>query len=363
MVVLCCTSGSGGHMEKIDINGRLVGPGELPYIIAEIGANHNGDMKLCKKMINSAKKCGADAVKFQSWSKTSLISRAEYNRNTCYSDKKKHFGSLEEMVEKYQLTPEQHYEVKKYCEKEGITFLSSGFSEEEIDLLDSLEIPVFKVASMDINHLPLLRFIAQKRKPVILSTGMATLGEIERAVQVLKTRGAGPIALLHCISIYPPAYNTIHLRNMQMLEQAFDVPVGFSDHTLGTAIPLAAISLGACIIEKHFTLDKNLDGWDHAISADPAELETIVREGKNIFHALGSTTRTVTDAEIEKRKKFRRSVVVTHAMHKGEIITCADLTYKRPGTGISPDEVKYLIGKSINHDIDPDAELSWRDIK
>lgn len=363
MVVLCCTSGSGGHMEKINLDGRLIGPGELPYIIAEIGANHNGDMRLCKKLIDSAKKCGADAVKFQSWSKSSLISRAEYNRNTSYSDKKKHFGSLEEMVEKYQLTPEQHYEVKKYCEKKGITFLSSGFSEEEIDLLDSLEIPVFKIASMDINHLPLLRYIAKKHKPVILSTGMATLGEIEQAVQVLRDGGAGPIALLHCISIYPPAYETIHLRNMHMLEQAFDVPVGFSDHTLGTAIPLAAISLGACIIEKHFTLDKTLDGWDHAISADPIELETIVREGKNIFKSLGSTTRSVTEAEMEKRKKFRRSVVIAHPMQKGDVIQLKDLAFKRPGIGINPDEVDYLVGRALSHDVDTDVVLSWEDVK
>ncbi len=349
-------------MEKIDINGRLIGTGELPFIIAEIGSNHNGDMRLCKKLIDSAKKCGADAVKFQSWSKTSLISRAEYNRNTCYSDKKKHFGSLEEMVEKYQLTPEQHYDVKKYCDKKGITFLSSGFSEEEIDLLDSLDVPVFKIASMDINHLPLLRFIANKHKPVILSTGMATLGEIEQAVQVLRNGGAGPIALLHCISIYPPDYNTIHLRNMHMLQQSFSVPVGFSDHTIGTAISLAAISLGACIIEKHFTINKNLEGWDHAISADPVELETIVREGKNIYHALGKTTRSVTNAEMQKRKTFRRSIVMRRAMTEGEIITINDIDFKRPGTGIAPDEIDYVIGRKLTVGLDIDDLIRWQDL-
>jgi len=349
-------------MEKLNLDGKLIGSGEPPYIIAEIGSNHNGDMKLCKKLIDSAKKCGADAVKFQSWSKTSLISQGEYERNTRYTDKKKHFGSLEEMVEKYQLTPEQHLEVKKYCDKKCITFLSSGFSNAEIDLLADLGVPAFKIASMDVNHLPLLKYVAGKQKPVILSTGMATLGEIELAVHTLKKEGSGPIALLHCISIYPPAYETIHLGNMEMLNQAFDVPVGFSDHTLGTAIPLAAIALGACIIEKHFTLDKKLDGWDHAISADSSELEIIVREGKNIFNALGSSTRSVTDEEMEKRKKFRRSIVMAHAMKKGDIINYGDIDFKRPGTGIAPDKVDYVIGRSLKRSLGMDDELSWEDI-
>jgi N-acetylneuraminate synthase len=349
-------------MEKLNLNGRLVGLGEPPYIIAEIGANHNGDMKLCKKLIDSAKKCGADAVKFQSWSKTSLISQAEYTRNTSYADKKKHFGSLEEMVEKYQLSPEQHYEVKKYCDKKGITFLSSGFSKVEIDLLDDLKVPTFKIASMDVNHLPLLKYIAGKNKPVILSTGMATLGEIETAVYTLKKGGSGPVALLHCISIYPPAYESINLRNMEMLTQAFDIPVGFSDHSLGTAIPLAAIALGACIVEKHFTLDKNLDGWDHAISADPLELEIIVREGINIFNALGSSTRSVTEAEMEKRKKFRRSMVTAHSLKKGDKIDLGDIDFKRPGTGIAPDEMEYVIGHIMERSVGIDHELKWADI-
>jgi N-acetylneuraminate synthase len=349
-------------MEKLNLNSRIVGPGEPPYIIAEIGANHNGDMTLCKRMIDSAKRCGVDAVKFQSWSTTSLISRAEYERNTSYTDKKKHFGSLEEMVEKYQLTPEQHYEVKEYCDQIGITFLSSGFSEAEIDLLDDLGVPAFKIASMDVNHLPLLEYIAGKHKPVILSTGMATLGEIEEAVHTLKNGGAGPIALFHCISIYPPAYETINLRNMEMLKQAFDVPVGFSDHSLGTAIPLAAIARGACIIEKHFTLDKDLEGWDHTISADPLELEIIVREGKNIFDALGSSTRTVTDMEMEKRKKFRRSIVIVRAMKKGDKISLGDIDFKRPGIGIAPNELYNVIGRSLSRDVLPDSQLNWSDI-
>lgn len=349
-------------MEKLILSGRLIGPGEPPYIIAEIGSNHNGDMQLAKQLIGVAASCGADAVKFQSWSKSSLISEAEYARNTEYADKKRHFGTLEEMVEKYQFTLEQHREVVAYCREKEIAFLSSCFAPEEVDLLESLNVPAFKIASMDVNHLPLLEYVASKKRPVLLSIGMATLGEIERAVNVLQRGGTGPVALLHCISIYPPAYESINLRNITTLQQAFDVPVGFSDHTLGPAIPLAAIALGACIIEKHFTLDKDMEGWDHAISANPGELEVIVREGRNVFAALGSTVRTVGEVEMEKRKTFRRRLVVKRVMRRGETLRVEDLDFKRPGTGIHPDELAYVIGRSLARDVEFDDELEWSDL-
>jgi N-acetylneuraminate synthase len=349
-------------MEKLSLAGRLVGPGEPPYIIAEIGANHNGDMDLCRRLIDSAKSCGADAVKFQSWSPSSIVSKREYERNTSYSDRKKHFGSLAEMVEKYQLTPAQHREVAEYCRKGGITFLSSCFSPEEVDLLDELNVPAFKIASMDINNLALLRYVAARKRGVVLSTGMSTLGEIEQAIQTLHDAGSGPIALLHCISIYPPVTETIHLRNITTLQTAFDVPVGFSDHSIGTSIPLAAIALGACIIEKHFTLDKDLPGWDHAISADPSELTTVVAEGHNIFLALGSTVRTVTSADVEKRTKFRRRAILARPMKAGEIVHSSDLRFLRPGTGIRPDEISYVVGRTVKSDLEADHELEWSDL-
>jgi N-acetylneuraminate synthase len=349
-------------MENLSLHGRLVGPGEPPYVIAEIGANHNGDMDLCRRLIDSAKSCGADAVKFQSWSKVSLVSKAEYARNTSYSDKDKHFGSLEEMVEKYQLTPDQHVEIAEYCGEHGIAFLSSCFSPVEVDLLYSLNVPAFKIASMDINNLPLLQYVGNRRRPVVLSTGMSSLGEIERAIQTLRESESGPIALLHCISIYPPAMEDIHLRNMPSLQAAFDVPVGFSDHSLGTAIPLAAIALGGCIIEKHFTLKKDLPGWDHAISADPSELTVIAREGRNIFTALGSTVRNVSLAELEKRKKFRRRAILARPVKAGQILKPDDLKFQRPGTGIDPDQAPYVVGRKVKSDLESDHELEWSDL-
>jgi N-acetylneuraminate synthase len=216
---------------------------------------------------------------------------------------------------------------------------------------------------MDINYLKLLTHIGSKKRPVILSTGMATLGEIERAITTLRTAGSGPIALLHCISIYPPDAGDIHLRNIQTLEKTYDVPAGFSDHTIGTSVPLAAVALGACIIEKHFTLDKEMDGWDHWISADPLEFKTLVDDSANVFASLGSPVRTVSSAEMEKRLKFRRRVVLKRSMNNGEVITEADLDFKRPGNGIHPDETMYIVGRRLKRDCVIDEELEWGDLE
>lgn len=349
-------------MKSVKLGNVEVGQGYPPYIIAEIGSNHNGNMDLCRRLIDSAADAGAHAVKFQSWTESSLIAKEEYDRNTEYSDKKKHFGSLREMVKAYQFTAEQHLEARAHCQSRGIAFCSSTFSDAETDLLEKLDVPFFKVASMDVVNLPLLKHVARKQRPVIISTGMATLAEIEQAVETVRSEGNEKIVLLHCVSIYPPDYDMIHLRNLATLQQAFDLPVGFSDHTLGTAIPLAAIALGACVIEKHFTLDKDMEGWDHAISADPAELRTIVEEGKNIFTAMGCSKRIVTEAELEKRKKFRRSLVARSALRKGHLIIDGDLDAKRPGTGISPNELQYVIGRKLASDLRPDQVLNWKDL-
>ncbi len=348
------------NMKTLKFGNVEIGPGNPPYIIAEVGSNHNGDMNLCRQLIDAAAAAGAHAVKFQSWTDTSLIAEEEYARNIEYSDKKRHFGSLREMMVAYQLTADQHYEAHAYCRARGIAFCSSSFSIEEVDLLEKLAVPFFKIASMDVVHLPLLRYVARKQRPVVISTGMATLGEIEEAVEAVRAEGNEQIVLLHCVSIYPPEYDTINLRNMATLQQAFDVPVGFSDHTLGTAIPLAAISIGACVIEKHFTLDQEMPGWDHAISANPEQLRTIVKEGRNIFTALGENGRMVSAAEMEKRKKFRRSLVARCKLDRGHMLTEADLDAKRPGTGIAPNEIAYVLGRRLASDVAADQVLHWK---
>ena len=337
-----------------------------PYIIAEIGANHNGDMELAKKMILSAKENGADCVKFQSWTPKSLISKEEYANNQTYNDGdggKKHFGSLKEMVKKYALTDEQHKELKSFCDDNEIEFASSPFSKEEADLLNDLGVTFFKIASMDINYLDFIEHVASFQKPIILSTGMATLGEIEKAVATCKAVGNEQIILLHCISIYPPEFEDIHLNNITMLQKAFDLPVGFSDHTIGVSIPLASVALGSCVIEKHFTLDKDMPGWDHKVSADPNELKTICEESKNIRLALGQFTRTVSKAEEAKKEKFRRSLVINKDLPKGHVLTKEDLLAKRPGTKIAPDEVNYVVGMKLNKDLEEDSVIDWSDLK
>ena len=207
---------------------------------------------------------------------------------------------------------------------------------------------------MDINNYELIKYIAQKQTPIILSTGMATLAEISNAVEIIEGEGNNKIVILHCIAIYPPKIEDINLNNIVMLQKAFDYPIGFSDHSKGTSIPLASVALGSCLIEKHFTLDKDMAGWDHAISADSKELMEIVKESKNVQKALGSFNRNVSADEKGKKMKFRRSIVASRNLKKDETISIDDLNVKRPGTGIPPDEMKYVIGRKILRDIQED---------
>jgi N-acetylneuraminate synthase len=225
-----------------------------------------------------------------------------------------------------------------------------------------MDVPFYKIASMDVTNLPLIEYVAAKRRPMLVATGMATLGEIERAVEVIRVAGNDDIVLLHCVSIYPPDHESIRLLNIPMLRDAFGVPVGFSDHTLGTSVPLAAIALGACVIEKHFTVDKEMEGWDHAISANPDELRVIVAEGRNVVASLGGRTRVVTPAEIEKRERFRRSLVARRALGRGHVLREDDLTAKRPGTGISPADLSYVVGRTLALDLEEDHVLRREDL-
>lgn len=334
------------------------------YLIAEIGSNHNGDLDLAKNLILSAKENGADCVKFQSWDDNSLISNEEYNRNQVYGDSpKKHFGSLREMVDKYYLRKEQHYELKEFSDNVGIEFASTPFSNNEVDLLVELNVPFLKVASMDINNLPFLKYLAETQKIIILSTGMARLSEIETAIETIEKTGNTKIVLLHCISVYPPKNKDINLNNIIMLKNTFNYPVGFSDHTIGLPIPFAAISLGSCLIEKHFTLDKELDGWDHEISCNPLELKMLVEGAIQIKSSLGSFRRIVSADENEKKKKFRRSALININLSKGTVLEEKHIGFKRPGTGISPNELKYILGRRINRDFEKDELISWEDLE
>lgn len=350
-------------IESLFNNETRANVGQRPYIIAEIGANHNGDIDLAKKTILKAKECGADCVKFQSWTPSSLISEAEYEANQKYTDSpKKHFGSLREMVDRYYLRDAQHVELNTFCIQNEIQFNSTPFSINELELLVKLDVPFIKVASMDVDNIKLLDAIASTGKTVVLSTGMASLNEIATAVELIEKRNNSKIILLHCVSLYPPKNSILNMRNIEMLKSSFGYPVGFSDHTMGISMPIVSMALGACLIEKHFTLDKSLPGWDHEMSANPDELKQLCVAADEVPVALGLTKREVSKEEAEKRLRFRRSLVLTRDMRKGDIITDEHLDAKRPGTGIPPTESKYLLGRSVNKDMRADTLIHWEDI-
>lgn len=350
-------------MEDLTLDGIGIGQASAPYYIAEIGSNHNGDMDVCTRMIDAAKGAGAHAVKFQSWSATSLISAAEYRRNTSYADTNRHFGSLKEMVERYQLTAEQHQFIAQYCADAGITFASSAFSEEEIRLLESLNVAFHKVASMDINNLRLLHAFGSTGKPILLSTGMATAHEIENALSVLREYGC-PTVLLHCVSLYPPEDACVNVHNIDMLRDTYDVPVGFSDHTIDETAAIAAVARGACVIEKHFTIDRDMNGWDHWMSATPDIFGRMVRECTRAWKMMGAYERVLSPEELKKRVQFRRSAVARYPLKKGALLSEKDVVFKRAGIedGIAPDAMANYVGGCLRQHIDTDEPIRVSDV-
>jgi len=342
---------------------RSVGSGEEPYIIAEIGSNHNGDMILAKQLIDSAKRAGADCVKFQSWSKETIFSKVTYEDNYFLADdyRDRDDYTLEQIVEKYAITEEQLKEMSDYCGKIKIDFTSTPFSRKEVDfLVDQLNVEFIKVASMDLNNYQFLDYIARKGKPIILSTGLSSLAEIDKAVQTIEDTGNKRIILLHCVAIYPPEDSQVNINNIGSLSTIYPYPIGFSDHTLGTCIPLASVAKGACVVEKHYTLDKEMFGWDHKISANEEDMHIITEGAKRIYNAMGNG-RIGRVEQRERLDSFRRSIVAARAIKVGEIIQEDMLDFKRPGTGLEPEVSKYIIGKLAKRDIAYDEIISVND--
>lgn len=334
-----------------------------PYVIAEIGANHNGDLDLAKKMISEAKKCGADCVKFQSWDAETIFSKSVYEANYFLQDdyRNRTDYTLEEIVDKFHIGQEEHIQLKAFCDHVGIDFASTPFSKKEVDLLvDILNVPFIKVASMDLNNIPFLEYIAHKNKPVILSTGLCGMDAIVEAVECLEHNGCKEIVLLHCVSIYPPRDDEVNLNNIDMLRDNFGYPVGYSDHTLGITAPIMSIAKGVCVIEKHFTLDKDMFGWDHKVSANPEELSAICEAADSGYKMLGQYRRTVQENE-ERRQAFQRSIVAARDIARGTVIREEDLDFKRPGVGIPPKYISFLIGKTAKRNIRYDEIIKMTD--
>jgi len=326
------------------------------FIIAEAGVNHNGSLEIAKKMITAAVEAGVDAVKFQTFRAVQLVSKyaqkAEYQSKATGVDE-----SQLEMIKKLELDAAAHRILIDYCKKNNIRFLSTPFDLESIDLLNRMALELFKIPSGEITNLPYLRKIGALKKRLILSTGMADLGEIEDALDVISEAGTplDNITVLHCNTEYPTPFEDVNIKAMLTIKHAFPgVAVGYSDHTIGIEVPIAAVAMGATIIEKHFTLDKNMEGPDHKASLEPDELKAMVTAIRNIEKALGNGIKKPSPSELKNKPIARKSIVAARNIRKGESFTEENLTAKRPGTGISPMRWDEIIGQIAQKDYEED---------
>lgn len=334
------------------------------YIIAEAGVNHNGDIEKALKLVEIAKDAGADVVKFQTFIPELVISKyatkAEYQKATTGSQE-----SQLDMVRKLYLDVDAHKRLIKHCGKLGIQYLSTPFDLVSIDTLIDLGIETFKIPSGEVTNIPYLKKIGKLNKRIIMSTGMCYLGEIETAMNILIKEGTQKqnIAILHCNTEYPTPMQDVNLLAMNTIQKAFDVEVGYSDHTLGIEVPIAAVAMGATIIEKHFTLDKNMEGPDHKASLDPSELKAMVMAIRNIEKALGDGIKKPSPSEEKNIEIARKSIHLTKDLPEGHVIAETDLTMKRPGNGIAAALIENVIGKTLKRPLTEDHKLAWEDMK
>lgn len=339
-------------MAKIKIGNKLIGAGEPCFIIAEAGSNHNGSLEQAKKLIDVAVASKADAVKFQIYKAESLYSR--YTPEFSYLKGQ----NVYELIKSIETPREWLKELAGYCEDRNITFLATPFDFEAVDLLDKYA-PAFKIASFEITDLELLQYAARKGKPMIISTGMANLCEIEDAITAIKSVGTEDILLLHCNSLYPTPVEAVNLKAMETMRTAFKVPIGFSDHTLGIHIPVAAVAMGACVIEKHFTLSREMKGPDHSFAIESAELKELVRCIREVEKAKGTGIKKKSELEGEVYEKARRSIHAKVDILKETKITRDMLIIKRPGYGIKPKFIDVVVGREAKRDIKEDEWITW----
>lgn len=328
------------------------------FIIAEAGVNHNGSVEIAKELIDKAKAAGADAIKFQTFKAERLVSKtaekAAYQKKTTSKDE-----SHYEMLRRLELDEDDHQELINHCRKRKITFLSSPFDEESADLLDRMGVRIFKIPSGELTNLPFLQHIAKKNKPIIMSTGMSTLREVDEALKAISKSGNKSVTLLHCVTEYPAPFEEINLKAMLTLEKVFNLPVGYSDHTLGIEVAIAAVALGAEIIEKHFTLDRNMEGPDHKASIEPSELKQMITAIRNVEVSLGHGVKKPASCELRNINIARKSIVATRYIGKGERITKAKVAVKRPGNGIQPKDLDKLLGHITKRAIRANEVITW----
>lgn len=326
------------------------------FIIAEAGVNHNGKLELAKKLVDVASEAGADAVKFQTFRAKKIVCKGA--RKAAYQIK--NTGATEsqyQMLEKLELTEGMHRELQKYCDEKGIQFLSTPFDIESIQMLAEMNMPILKIPSGEITNYPYLCSIAKCKKKIILSTGMSNLDEVRTALEILRKNGAKDITALHCNTQYPTIMSDVNLMAMVKMREELGISVGYSDHTLGIEVPIAAVALGATVIEKHFTLDKKMEGPDHKASLEPHELKQMVDGIRCIEQALGDGVKQPSKSENSNRQVIRKSIVAAKKIKKGELLTEENLTTKRPGTGINPMKWNEVVGKKAERDYEEDEMI------
>jgi sialic acid synthase SpsE len=345
-------------MTSIEIGGRPVGEGQRCYVIAEAGSNHNRDLDTARRLVDVAAEAGADAVKFQTYSGTTLYSTKapRFDYLDAIADKPPH-----ELLEEISLPRDWQPLLAEHCRQADIEFLSTPFDREAVQELDALDVAAFKVASFEIVDLPFLEVIGKCGRPTIVSTGMATMGEIEEALDALRHGGTDDVCLLQCVSLYPAPPERTNLAAIATMKAAFGVPVGLSDHTLGTHVAVAAVALGADLVEKHFTLDRSQPGPDHPFAIEPDELVDLVAHIRDVEAAVGDGRKVGPSEEeaVEMYTKARRSVVAARAIPQGTEITAAMLTVKRPGHGVQPRFLDALVGRRARCDIEEDEVVTW----
>ena len=342
-------------MAKINLlNGKIIGDFEKPYIVAELNTSHFGDLEIAYKMIQSSKDSGCNCVKFQSWTPDTLYSKTYYNENPI----------ARRFINKFSLSQSDLKQLSDFASDLDIDFASTPYSIEEAEfLVEKCNIPYIKIASMELNNLPYLKELAYLKVPLVLSTGMGTLSEIKEAVDTIVSTGNTKLIILHCTSVYPSNAKIVNLNNILSLRKLFPThPIGFSDHTIGIEVSLASISLGACMLEKHFTLDNSKIGMDNQMAIQPNEIQRMVNSCKNVFDAMGSNERILSDEEISQIPNMRRSIVSKRFIKAGEVLSINDLTLKRPGNGLPPSYINKIIGLKTNKNIDQDCIILKEDI-
>jgi N-acetylneuraminate synthase/N,N'-diacetyllegionaminate synthase len=347
--------------DVIEIDAYSVGEYQPVFIIAEVGVNHNGDVELAKELIREAARCGADCVKFQTFKAERVVTKdapkAHYQLKTTAADE-----SQEAMLKKLEMGTGSYHEIMECCREHGVLFISTPYNVEDVDFLEELGVSAYKLASIHVVEPWFARYVANTGKPIILSTGMATLGEVDETVRAVRETGNEDLILLQCTTNYPSKLEDTNLRAMQTMAQAFDVTVGYSDHTKGDTACIVSIGLGAKVIEKHFTLDKSLPGPDQSTSAEPDEFSRLVKSIRDAEKVMGSSLKKPCEIEKKNSQGMRRSIVANCNIHKGDFITEHMLTFKRPATGLSPRCFEDVVGQKALKDIPADELIQWSHI-